>query len=175
MMNFKTLCEQRYSVRYFLQKKVESEKLDYILQCARLSPSAANYQPWLFYVVENKEVQKKIHGTYQRDWFATAPLYIVVCKDTSKSWKRSNFDQKDHGDIDASIAATQLSLAIHEVGLGTCWVCNFDPQLLRQALSLDDQQDIEPVAIFPLGYIDEEKSKVPEKKRKELSEIVRRI
>lgn len=173
--NFKNLCQQRYSVRDFLPKEIAQEKLDYVLECARLAPSAVNYQPWIFYIIEDKEAQKKLHQAYDREWFITAPLYIVVCKDSSQSWRRTNSDAKDHGEIDVSIVSTHICLAAHEVGLGTCWVCNFDPALLREALSLDNQDAVEPIVIFPIGYIDTEKSKIPVKKRKELSEIVRKI
>lgn len=173
--NLKNICEERYSVRNFLPQAIEEAKLDYILECARLAPSAVNYQPWIFYVVEDENVQKQLQQAYNREWFAAAPLYIVVCKDSSQSWKRSNSDNKDHGDIDASIAATHICLATHEVGLGTCWVCNFDPTLLRSALAIEKNQNIEPIAIFPLGYIDTGKSNIPSKKRKEITEIVRRI
>lgn len=173
--NFINLCQQRYSVRNFLSKEIAEEKIDYILECARLAPSAVNYQPWIFYIVENKEVQQKLHKAYDREWFATAPLYIVVCKDSSQSWKRTNSDAKDHGEIDASIVSTHICLAAHEVGLGTCWVCNFDPILIKKALVLKEQDNLEPIVVFPIGYIDTEKSKIPTKKRKELSEIVRKI
>lgn len=171
----KTLAEQRYSVRNYLNQDVEPQKIDYILECGRLAPSAVNYQPWIFYVVKDKEAQAKIHQAYDREWFKGAPLYIVVCKDSSQSWKRSNSDNKDHGDIDAAIAATHISLAAHESGLGTCWVCNFEPILLKEALGIADKQDIEPVVVFPIGYIDTQESKIPAKKRKEQAEIVKRI
>lgn len=168
-MTLKEIIASRYSVRAYLPVPVEKEKIDYILECARLSPSAVNYQPWKFYVVTNKEILSKIHESYNREWFKTAPMCIVVCENTTASWKRSNTDNKDHADIDAAIASEHICLAAHELGLGTCWVCNFLPDVLKGALNLSD--NLEPVAIFPLGYIDEEKSKSPDKKRKSVSEI----
>lgn len=173
-MDLKELCEKRYSVRAYLPREVEQEKIDYILRCAQLAPSAGNLQPWIFYVVKNKKIQQGIHESYQRPWFAKAPLYLVVCKDTSQSWKRTNSDGKDHADIDAAIASEHICLAAHEQGLGACWVCNFNPQVLKEALGIEDN-NIEPVSLFPIGYIDEENSKVPKKVRKDLSEIVRWI
>ncbi len=167
-MNLKKLIESRYSVRAYLPETVEKDKVEYILECARLSPSACNLQPWKFYVVTDKEVLAKIHESYNREWIKTAPVCIVVCEDISESWKRKE-DGKDHADIDASIAGQHICLAAHEIGLGTCWICNFSPDILSKALNLT--ANVKPVAIFPLGYIDEEKSIPPQKKRKELTEI----
>ncbi|MBB4037381.1 nitroreductase [Dysgonomonas hofstadii] len=168
-MSLKELIENRYSVRAYLSQIVEDEKIEYILECARLAPSACNLQPWKFYVIADGDMQQKVHKAYDRDWFKTAPIQIIVCEDTSASWKRKNYDNKDHADIDAAIAAEHICLAAAEIGLGTCWICNFNPQILREALSLPSH--IEPVAIFPIGYTDEESSKPTEKKRKPLSDI----
>lgn len=169
-MQLKELIENRYSVRAYLSRPVEKEKIEYILECARLSPSACNYQPWKFYVVTETALKNRVEEAYNRDWFKTAPMHIIVCKDNQESWKRTATDGKDSGDIDASIAAEHICLATSEIGLGTCWVCNFNPDILREALELPPH--IEAVAIFPIGYINEEKSSLPEKKRKPLSDIV---
>ncbi|MDR1881384.1 MAG: nitroreductase family protein [Prevotella sp.] len=167
-MKLKELIENRYSVRAYLPQAVEKEKIDYILECARLAPSACNNQPWKFYIVRSETVISKIRESYGREWFKTAPMYIVVCKDVSISWKRSASDNKDFGDVDTAITAEHICLAAAEIGLGTCWVCNFNPDLLAQALDLSAK--LEPIAIFPLGYIDTDKSIAAEKKRKPLSE-----
>lgn len=168
-MNLKQLIEARYSVRAYLPHTVEKEKLEYILECARLSPSACNYQPWRFYVVSDKDVLSQVYKAYDREWFKTAPMCIVVCNDLSQSWKRTSFDGKDHGDIDTAIASEHICLAVHEQGLGTCWICNFKPEQLSKALNLPD--NLEPVSIFPIGYIDETKTTLYEKKRKFLDNI----
>lgn len=166
-MNLKELIESRYSVRNYLQKEIEKEKIECVLNCARLAPSACNFQPWHFYVVSDAEIKGHIVESYNREWFKSAPVYLVVCENREEAWVRK-YDNKNHADIDASIACEHICLAIAEVGLGTCWVCNFDPTILKKALSITDTK--EPIAIFPIGYIDEENSKVPEKKRKSISE-----
>lgn len=168
-MDLKKLSQERYSVRAYLPEEVEKEKLDYILECARLAPSACNYQPWFFYIVTSPEKKADLQASYNREWFKTAPMYIVVCSDHDQSWRRSTYDGKDAADIDASIVSEHICLAATSVGLGTCWVCNFDPAQLRTLLDLPSNQ--EPIAIFPIGYVDEQKSKAPEKKRKDISEI----
>jgi len=168
-MKLKELIENRYSVRAYLPQPVEPGKINYILECARLSPSAANYQPWKFYVVTENSVVEKIKEAYNREWVKSAPMFIVVCKDTAVSWKRTASDNKDYSDVDAAIAAEHICLAAADIGLGTCWVCNFDPTLVAKALNLS--QNEEPVVVFPLGYIDKEKSSAPVKKRNSLSDI----
>lgn len=168
-MELKKLIENRYSVRAYQSREVEKEKVEYVLDCARLAPSACNFQPWYFYVITDEQLKEKVREAYDRDWFRTAPMYIVVCKDNDQSWKRTPTDGKDFGDVDAAIACEHICLAAHEIGLGTCWVCNFNPQLLTNNLSIPAGK--EAVAIFPLGYIDTDKSKMPERKRKPLSEI----
>lgn len=167
MISFKNLSQNRYSVRTYLPKEVEKEKIEYILECARLAPSACNKQPWLFYIVISEEGKNAIRNAYHREWFKTAPLYIVVCADKSQSWIREE-DNKDHSEIDATIAAEHICLAAHDVGLGACWVCNYKPELLKACLNISDK--IEPIVIFSIGYINEENKK-PIKNRKPISEI----
>jgi nitroreductase len=148
MAAFLELAKKRYSVRNYLSKPVEEEKLMYILEAGRVAPSAANYQPWHFIVIRNEEIQKKIWVTYNRSWFFQAPVIIVICGDHKSSWKRS--DGKDHCDIDISIATDHMTLAAAESGLGTCWICNFDA--LKTSEILDLPEHIEPIAYLSLGY-----------------------
>ena len=54
-MNFLELAKKRCSVRDYSPRTVEQEKLDYILECARMAPSAVNYQPWRFIVVQHDD------------------------------------------------------------------------------------------------------------------------
>ncbi|NDV68910.1 nitroreductase family protein [Dysgonomonas sp. 25] len=170
-MKLLKLIENRYSVRNYLPKAVEDEKLNYILECARLAPSACNKQPWFFYVVTDENTKKAIAGSYDRPWVQNVPVFIVVCKDSEASWKRA--DGKDSGDIDAAITAEHICLAADETGLGTCWICNFDLERLTKALAIP--ANMEAIAIFPIGYVDEEKSKKPQKNRKALDEITKWI
>jgi nitroreductase len=148
-MTFLELVKSRISVREYTSKMVEDEKIAYILECARLAPSAANFQPWQFIVVKNDDVKRLIHECYHAKWFAEAPVYIIACSDTAISWKRS-YDGKDHADIDVAIAVEHICLAAAEQGLGSCWVCNFDAQKCSELLELPD--NIRPVAIIPVGY-----------------------
>lgn len=170
-MSLLKLIQERYSVRNYSTKEVEREKLEYILECARLAPSACNFQPWRFYIIQDANVQSEVLRSYDRAWMYDAPIYIVVTKNTEESWKRK--DGKDSGDIDAAIVAEHICLAAADCGLGTCWVCNFDLGILMKALNIPSEE--EAIALFPIGYEAEDKNVKPAKKRKTLDEITRWI
>ena len=166
-MNFLELTKRRYSARDYSPEVIEQEKLDYILECARFAPSAVNYQPWHFIVVKSEEQRQKMRLCYPRKWFATAPLYIIICADGAKAWQRQS-DGKSHADIDAAIAAEHICLAAAEQGLGSCWVCNFDLDIFQSNFTLPHNEY--PVAIIPIGYV-KTRPETPSIRR-ELSEIV---
>lgn len=169
-MSIDKLFLMRKSVRSFSDKKIDKETITELLNAARLAPSAVNYQPWRFFVCNVDEVKQQIVESYPRKWFESAPLYIVACADKSQSWKRPS-DNKDHGDIDVAIAVTHLMLKATDMGLGTCWVCNFDANILKEALNLD--KVLEPVAIIPVGFPSEKQTFDTEqpKKRKTVEEF----
>uniref|UniRef100_UPI003216AD66 nitroreductase family protein n=1 Tax=uncultured Draconibacterium sp. TaxID=1573823 RepID=UPI003216AD66 len=165
-MNFFQLAQSRFSVRKYKPTPVEDEKLLKILKAGQAAPSAVNYQPWHFIVITEKENLIKMHQIYQRDWIKQAPVIIVACSDHSHSWRRSS-DGKDSADIDIAIAVDHMTLMATELGLGTCWICNFQVDKCSEILELPDH--VEPCVILPLGYPDAE---IPPKKRKELSKFV---
>jgi nitroreductase len=146
--NFLSLASKRYSVRNFLNKTIEEEKLVSVLEAGRIAPSAANFQPWHFIVVRDRATIKKVGEAYPRPWFLEAPVVIIVCGDHEKSWKRG--DGKDFTDVDIAITVDHMTLAAAEAGLGTCWVCNFDAKKISSFFNLPAA--IEPIVLLPLGY-----------------------
>lgn len=163
---FIDLVKKRYSVRSYSERQVEKEKIDYVMECVRLSPSAVNFQPWHFYIVTDSARLEALKSAYKREWIQSAPCIIVACANHGESWHR-RADNKDHADIDLAIAIEHLCLAAAEQGLGTCWVCNFDSVLCHEVMELPD--DVEPIALVPIGYTPD--TEVPEKKRKPMDEI----
>ena len=121
-MNFLDLVKARYSSRKYEARPVEAEKLDYIMECVRLAPSAVNLQPWRFRIVTDQETIAQLQTCYKRDWLSTAPCIIIACANHEESWHR-RADNKDHADIDIAIAVEHICLAATEQGLATCWVC----------------------------------------------------
>ncbi len=165
-MTFLELTKGRYSCRNYQSKPVEQEKIDYVMECVRMAPSAVNKQPWKFRIITEQADKEKVQQCYNRDWIKTAPMYIIASEMHTEEWVRA--DGKHHGDIDIAIAVEHLCLAATEQGLATCWVCNFDAVKYGKLFKLEDGE--EPAVIIPIGYAADE---VTEKKRKPIAEIVK--
>ena len=163
-----SLAQQRHAVRSYTSQAVPDSLLQYILEVARMAPSAVNYQPWTFVVVRDAALMQRMRNeVYNREWFASVPSCIVVCGNHGESWHRAS-DGKDHCDIDIAIATEHLALAAAECGLGSCWVCNFDIEACARLLDLPSE--VEPMVLMPIGYPADDV--VPEKNRKSIDDIV---
>ena len=130
-MNFLELAKKRYSVRSYTSQKVETEKLDKILQAAHVAPTAANLQPIHLIAVQGKDGLEKIGKAAN---IYGAPLAIIVCADHNKAWVRP-FDRKQTADIDASILTDHMMIEATELGLGSVWVCYFKPDIIKSRRS----------------------------------------
>lgn len=166
--DFIKLAQERSSIRRYANKDVPQELILQIIESARIAPSAVNFQPWKFLVVSGEESKSIVRASYGREWFATAPIYIIACGNHDEAWHRS-FDGKDHTDIDIAIAVEHICLCATAAGLGTCWVCNFEAEKLKKELQLAD--NLEPIAIIPVGYAEGDGDVRP-KKRKTVEDIV---
>jgi len=164
-MEFFELISKRHSVRSYKDVGVEEEKLEKILEAARLAPTAANRQAFKIIVLNTRGREDELRRVYGRDWFYKAPLVLCVCSIPERSWVRS--DGKNYSDVDAAIVMDHIILAATELGLGTCWIGAFNVEAARQVLALDTS--LEPVAFTPLGYPDDAEFK---KIRKPIEEIV---
>ncbi len=165
-MEFSELCAKRYSVRAYKPDPIEDDKLRQVLEAARLAPTAANRQPFQLIVIRTAGKQAELKRLYHREWFSQAPLIISVCAIPAQAWVHR--DGKNYADVDAAIVMDHLILAATNLGLGTCWVAAFDPQVAREMLRLPE--GVEPIAFTPLGY---PADRLGQKERKPLSELVR--
>jgi nitroreductase len=148
-MEFNEVIQKRESVRnYDPTRKVPREVLDRILEAGRIAPSAANYQPWEFWLISTPEMLEKVHPCYSRQWFRDAPHILVVTGDLDQGWVRD--DGYNSLQTDLAIALHQMVLAATNEGIGSCWITNFKPDILRQALGL--KNTIQVFGITPLGY-----------------------
>lgn len=147
-MEFLELAKQRFSCRMYSDKKVEKEKIDRILEAARLAPTARNYQPQRILVLTEEEELKKLSNCTPYGW--NAPVIMIVFYDKEKSYKRDSYDNKEFGDIDASIITTHMMFEAEELGLGTTWIGAFDPKKVMEIYNVP--QNFVPVAILPIGY-----------------------
>lgn len=148
-MDFMTMAKRRCAVRGYLDKAVEEEKLARLVQAARVAPTAGNCQPVRLITVQTSEGLAKVGKAAE---LYGAPLAIVVCADHSKAWTRP-FDGKQTCDIDASILTDHMMLQATELGLGSVWICYFQPEVLRRELDLPE--DLEPINILAVGYSDQ--------------------
>lgn len=145
-MDFMELAKRRCSVRAYEDRKVESEKLERILEAARIAPTAKNLQPVKLLAVQSGEGLEKVGKAAN---IYGAPLAIIVCADHQRAWTRP-FDSKRSTDIDASILTDHMMLEATELGLGSVWICFFKPDVLREEFSLPEH--LEPVNILAVGY-----------------------
>ena len=163
-MELLKLMEERYSVRKYLAKPVEEEKKAAILEAARLAPSAKNNQPIKIKVVTGDELAKLSNSANAYG----APLVFIVCADKDTAWERQ-FDGKQSTDIDASIVTDHMMLESASLGLGSVWICWFDPEKLRSDFNIPD--NLVPVNILAVGYTDGDGNRRP-KTRKSLEDIL---
>lgn len=147
-MNFLELAKSRHSVRSYKDKTVEKEKLDCILEAARVAPTAANMQPVRLIAVQGKGLERisKAANIYG------APLAIIVCCDKTKAWTRP-FDNKQTVDIDASIITDHMMLEAAGLGLGSVWICYFKHDVIKKEFNLSES--VEAVNILAIGYSNE--------------------
>ena len=172
----------RRSVRRFSNQPVEPEKLRTVLDAARMAPSWANLQCWRFIIIENPATKNRISEfSYVDSFFAAkgyktnpsqlsltqAPVVIVACALPTQSgdMRGQQFYMADVG-----LAAENLMLAAHAVGLGSVFVSIFDDKPLAELLSIPPYISI--VGLFPIGYPQGEQIAAPP--RKPLDEIVYR-
>ena len=148
-MDFYDVVRARLSVRSYDARSVPDDAVRRILGAARQAPSACNRQPWHFLVIRDEGVRQALFKPEKQDWAGAAPLAIVACSRPAAAWVRWA-DKKNHADIDVAIAFEHIVLAAAAEGLGTCWICAFDPRHARQVLRLP--AELEPVAMTPLGY-----------------------
>jgi nitroreductase len=165
-MDFAELIQKRYSVRAYRPDSVEQDKLDQVLEAARLAPTAANRQPFQLIVIDTAGREAELQRIYGREWFVQAPLVVCACGVMDQTWVRR--DGKSYNDVDVAIVMDHLILAAANVGLGTCWIGAFNADAAREILDLPE--GVEPIAFTPLGYA----ADTPRpKKRKALTELVR--
>lgn len=147
-MEFNDVVKNRSSVRNFSDKPVEQEKIRYVLECARQAPSWRNKQCWRFIVITNKEtIHAVAKTTIINRWLKSAPVLIIACADPLES---GTHNQMEYFLVDVSIAMEHIVLAATDVGLGTCWIGDFNEQKIKNLLQIPKR--IRVVTLTPLGY-----------------------
>lgn len=169
-MEFYQLVKNRETIRsYDPGKKIPEEVLTRILNAGRLAPSAANRQPWHFYMISSEEKLKEVKESYLREWFQDVPHVLVVTGDKTRSWVRP-YDGYNSIETDLAIAMDHMILAAENEKVGACWIIAFDYEKLAKAIGLKDNEVV--YCIASLGYPPEGFKPRNNKIRKPLEEVV---
>jgi nitroreductase len=166
-VEFREVIRARRSIRGYKPDPVPTEALERILEAARLAPTASNRQPFQLIVVTDPSTRQRFKEVYERDWFCTAPVIIVGCVDPAQAWQR--FDGFNAAEVDLSIVMDHVILAATDEGLGTCWICHFHEDRLKEILGIPSE--VRVIAMTPLGFPATEPRPF---QRKALHELVRR-
>jgi len=155
---------KRYSCRNYQDKAIQSQKLDEILEAARLAPSAKNMQDWRFVVVTDKQTKTKLaEAANNQKFLENAAAIIVACSNSDHVMRCG----QAIGPIDVAIALEHICLQASELGLATCWIGSFYPNKVRAVLGIPE--DIVIVELMGLGYPADE---MKEPKRQPMKNIV---
>jgi nitroreductase len=178
MVDGKTMLEiilSRQSDRSYSDKPVEKEKMERIIEAARMAPSACNAQPWKFIVVTDQELLNQLSLAASakllgmNSFVGQAPVQIIVVRENANISARAGavVKNKDYSLIDIGIASENICLQARAEGLGSCMIGWFDEKKVRKILQIPSSKRVE--LIITLGYPAKE---VREKKRKTVEEVV---
>jgi nitroreductase len=147
-MDLYVAIKSRYSARSYLNKPVEEEKLDRILDAARLAPSGSNRQPWKFVVVRDAGTRKKLVPVcFNQEFVGQAPVVIAAVGLMPDRIMSCGVP----GDpVDVAIALEHVALAATAEGLGTCWIGSFHQDRIRALLGVPANAKV--VEVMTLGY-----------------------
>ena len=170
-----SLISRRQSDRAYSDRPVEHDKLDRILEAARLAPSACNAQPWKFIVVTDPVVREKIaeaasaRALGMNTFVSQVPVFIVIVREKPNFTSRvgSVVKQKDYSLMDIGIVSGFISLQACAEGLGSCIMGWFNEKLVGKILGVPSGKRIE--LIVAVGYPAKE---YREKKRKPHGEVI---
>jgi len=146
-------------VREYDPRPIEKEKLDLILESARLAPSASNSQPWHFYVVKNKEKIKALSekmplgsAVVINSFMSEAPIIVVATAGPISLLHRisSFIINKRWYYLDVAIALEHMVLTAWELGIGSCWIGWFDEKRIKRILDIPKSEEV--IALLTLGY-----------------------
>ena len=174
-MNFMEIAQVRQSCRAYDESRfVEREKLDAILEAARLAPSACNGQPYHFTVCKGdiaKEVAKATQGMGMNKFASQAPVLIVVSEMpyVKSAAMGARVKNNDYRSIDIGITTAYLTAEAAAQGLGTCILGWFDDEKIRKLCGIEYPVRL----VITLGYPKDDT--VRPKKRKETAELVTEI
>ena len=160
-MDFYEVVKKRRSFRTFKPDMPEKEKIERILEAARLAPTWANMQGMHYVIVQNAELVKAIWKAIgQKTKFSAAPMFIVGVIAESGSGANKNGEQ--YYSVDFGICFEHLILAATAEGLGTCWIGWFNEYEVKEILDIPKKYRV--LGITPLGYHVKPKEEITNRK-----------
>lgn len=140
-MDVKKAIESRRSIRKYEKKEIPKQVLEDLLDTARMAPSSGNRQGWEIIVVTDGEMRKRLAPVSGgQDFVGECSAYLVGVSEPNL----------DFSPVDVAIALDHLSLRAVELGLGTCWIGDFEPLRVKEILGIPADHDV-PVCMT-LGY-----------------------
>jgi nitroreductase len=154
----------RYSCRDYRDKPVEEDKLQRVLEAARLAPSANNRQAWKIIVVTDLGIRHQLARDAEQPFIEGAPVVLaMVGLDPARTMSCS----VPADPVDCAIAIEHLALAATAEGLATCWIGHFDQHKASETLGVPASAKI--LHLMPLGY---PKDQHRPRQRKPIGELV---
>ena len=167
-MEFREVVKNRYSCKKYSGQELSAEKLQAILEAGRLAPTAKNLQEQHIYVLRSAEALSKVDSVTPCRY--GAPVVLAVAFDRKNVFTYPG-GKRNSGVEDATIVATHMILAAANEGVDSCWINNFDPEKLSEALGLPENEEV--LMLMDLGYAAEGTGPLPNhSSRKPLSETV---
>jgi nitroreductase len=147
-MNVSDAIRQRRSVRSYLERPVEAEKLERVLDAGRRAPSARNMQEWKFVVVRDAPTRARLaEAACGQAFVGQAPVVLAACAIACGHVMTCG---QHCYPIDLAIAVDHMTLQAVEEGLGTCWIGAFHEAKVKEILGIP--APVRVVALLPLGY-----------------------
>jgi nitroreductase len=150
------IITSRQSDRKYDNRPVEKEKLERIIEAARMSPSANNAQPWKFIVVTDPDLIAKTAGDAasmgMNSFVEQAPVQIIIVREKADLMTKAGslVKRRDYSLIDIGIAAENICLQAEAEGLGSCIIGWFDEPSLKKHLGVPKSKRVE--LIITIGY-----------------------
>ena len=136
----------RKSVRSYLQKPIEEEKIELLLKAGMAAPSGKNLQPWEFIVVDDRSILDAMAEELPfAKWLKESPIAIIVCGDSEKS---------SYWYLDCSASAQNILLAAESLGLGAVWTATYPYEDRMEVVKkfIDIPDNITSLCVIPIGY-----------------------
>ena len=143
----------RRSVRKYLIKAVEWDKIGYVVRAGQMAPSSGNLQNYKFILVTMPELRKEIAtACLQQMWMVDAPVHIVICGQEQKAVPFYGVrGERLYTIQNTAASAMNMILMANAQGLGSCWVGAFDEDMLKSSLGITDGR---PHIVLTIGYAD---------------------